>query len=143
MSDLVDNLVSLHTAAIDARNGYREAMREAEGKGLTPLFTELASVHEQQANELARLLLERGEKPDNDGSFMSVVHKTIMDVRSLFGGLDEGVIPGLIDGEKRNIDKYDQALKEAGIADVQDVLRSHRAELSALVDRMSAMKMKN
>ncbi len=45
---------------------------------------------------------------------MSVVHKTIMDVRSLFNGLDESVLPGLIDGEKRNVAKYDDALKTAG-----------------------------
>ena len=42
---------------------------------------------------------------------MSVVHRTIMNVRSLFNGLDGSVLPGLIDGEKRNVDKYDDALQ--------------------------------
>ena len=41
---------------------------------------------------------------------MTAVHKTIMDVRSMFDGLDESVLPGLIDGEKRNVAKYDAAL---------------------------------
>jgi hypothetical protein len=43
------------------------------------------------------------EIPDENGFFMSVVHKTIIDVRSLFNGLDDSVLPGLIDGEKRNV----------------------------------------
>lgn len=49
--------------------------------------------------------------PGDEGSFMTIVHKNIMDVRSLFNGLDESVLPGPIDGEKRNISKYDDALK--------------------------------
>ena len=56
-------------------------------------------------------LTRANELPDEDGSFMTVVHKTIMDVRSLFNGLDESVLPGLIDGEKRNVAKYDEALE--------------------------------
>jgi uncharacterized protein (TIGR02284 family) len=103
MTDVIEHLTSLHTAAIDARNGYREALKEAEGKGLTPLFTELVKLHEMHATQLSVLLTERGQKPDKDGSFMTMMHKAIMDVRSLFGGLDESVIPGLIDGEKRNV----------------------------------------
>jgi uncharacterized protein (TIGR02284 family) len=115
-------------------------MKEAEGKGLTPLFTELANIHEKHATQLSSLLIERGQAPDKVGSFMTVVHKTIMDIRSLFGVLDESVIPGLIDGEKRNVTKYDEALKEPGEETVQNVLDWQRAELSAAIDRMSAMK---
>ena len=44
---------------------------------------------------------------------MTVVHETIMDVRSMFNGLDESVLPGLIDGEKRNVSKYDDAILKA------------------------------
>ena len=44
---------------------------------------------------------------------MTTVHTTIMKVRSLFGGLDDSVLPGLIDGEKRNIAKYEEALRSA------------------------------
>jgi uncharacterized protein (TIGR02284 family) len=140
MSNTTDHLATLHTAAIDARNGYREAANEAEGKGLSPLFEKLAALHDRHAAQLSGLLSERGQKPDKDGSFMSVVHRTIMDVRSLFGGLDDSVIPGLIDGEKRNIAKYDDALKEPENDSVQDVLAGQRAELSTEVDMMTRMK---
>lgn len=143
MSDIVKSLASLHIAAIDARNGYREAMREAEGKGLAPLFSELATLHEKHAATLARHLVELDQKPDNDGSFMTLVHKTIFDLRALFGGLDESVIPGLIDGEQRNVKKYDQALEEPGYDAIQDTLRRHRGGLAAIVEKMSSMKAEN
>jgi hypothetical protein len=32
-----DHIESLHTRAIDACNGYEEALEDAEGRGLTPL----------------------------------------------------------------------------------------------------------
>jgi hypothetical protein len=35
-----------------------------------------------------------------------------MDVRSLFNGLDKSVLPGLIDGEKRNVATYDHVLDD-------------------------------
>ena len=108
-SDIVDHLKTLHTSAIDARNGYQEALKDAEGKGMSPLFREMIALHDGNARELARELTKANEIPDDKGSFMTVVHQAIMDVRSLFNGLDESVLPGLIDGEKRNVSKYDDA----------------------------------
>jgi uncharacterized protein (TIGR02284 family) len=110
-NDIVDHLKSLHTSAIDARNGYQEALKDADGKGMTPLFREMIALHQRHADELASELRKADEIPDEKGSFMSVIHETIMDVRSMFNGLDESVLPGLIDGEKRNVSKYDDALK--------------------------------
>jgi uncharacterized protein (TIGR02284 family) len=140
MSGLDDQLVSLHTAAIDARNGYREALKEAEGKGLSSLFAELANLHEKHASELATILVKRGRTPDKDGSFMSIVHETIMDVRGLFGALGPSVLSGLIDGEKRNVSKYDETLREPVDGQVEPVLMRERSELSAVIGRMTDMK---
>jgi uncharacterized protein (TIGR02284 family) len=142
MSALIDALAKLHTSAIDARNGYWEAVKQAEGKGLTPLFSELAVLHDTHAEELAQLVIMQGQTADPDGSFMSLVHKSVIDVRSLFGGLDESALPGLIDGEKRNIAKYDEALREPDAASARDVLDRQKSELLAQVDKMSAMRSK-
>ena len=38
MTEHADALKTLHTSLIDSRNGYEEALEDAEGKGLTPLF---------------------------------------------------------------------------------------------------------
>ncbi len=55
-TDILEQLKSLHTHAIDARNGYREALEDAKGKGLSPLFRDMIALHESNAAELAREL---------------------------------------------------------------------------------------
>lgn len=136
---LLDHLKSLHTAAIDARNGYREALDDAEGNGMTPLFREMIALHEGHAGALGSELSRAGEKPDDTGSFMSTVHKTIMDVRSLFNGLDASVLPGLIDGEKRNASKYDQALHDAKpSAGMANLLMEQRAQIVQKIAEIEA-----
>lgn len=139
--DILDHLKSLHTSAIDARNGYQEALKDADGKGMTPLFREMLALHNSNAGELARELTRANEIPDEKGSFMTVVHETIMDVRSLFNGLDESVLPGLIDGERRNVSKYDDALKEvAATPHFANLLTSQREKIVQKIAAMEAQK---
>lgn len=138
--DQSDQLKSLHTAAIDARNGYQEALEDAEGRGLTPLFRDMIALHDSHAADLGTALIDAGEKRDDGGSFMSTVHRTIMSVRSLFDGLDESVLPGLIDGEERNVGKYDDALKLGFPSTLTGQLKKQRAELVEKIAEMKAWK---
>ena len=140
-----DHLKTLHTAAIDARNGYQEALDDAEGQDkerrMTPLFRDMVALHQRHASALHDALAKAGETPDDSGSFMSTVHKTIMDVRSLFGGLDDSVLPGLIDGEKRNVAKYDEAINGAPPPTSIDIMiGEQRGDLARKIAEMEAMK---
>lgn len=141
-STMLDHLKSLHTSAIDARNGYREALEDAESnkagsKAMTALFRDMIALHDSHAGELARELTRRNELADDEGSFMTVVHKAIMDLRSMFDGLDESVLPGLIDGEKRNVGKYDAALNAPEVpATVTSLLMRQRDNLARKIGFM-------
>ena len=137
-----DTLTSLHTAAIDARNGYDKALEDADSpKDLSGLFGGMRALHDRNAAELAGWLVKAGRKPDEDGSFMSTVHRVVMDVRSWFDGLGTSVLPGLIDGEKRNIAAYDDALAEAASpAEANAMLASLRARLASALAEMEQMK---
>jgi uncharacterized protein (TIGR02284 family) len=139
-TDTLDHLKTLHTSAVDARAGYEEALEDAEGKGMTPLFRDMIALHDHHAADLAEQLTKAGETPDEDGSFMSVIHRTIMNVRSLFDGLDGSVLPGLIDGEKRNVGKYDDALKDTPPAEIATMLTTHRSQLQQKIAMMEAQK---
>ena len=55
MQNEFDALTSLHTALIDSRNGYDEALKDAEGKGLVPLFREMSAPHSKHAADLASI----------------------------------------------------------------------------------------
>ena len=138
MTELVDRLKSLHATLIDSRNGYDEALADAEGKGLTTLFQEMRAIHGKDADDIGRMLLRHGETPDSQGSFMSVVNRTIISVRSLFSDLDEKILPGLIDGEERVIAYYDEAIQSvpSGDPDVS-ILREQR---EALLQKIAGMK---
>ncbi|MFC0241720.1 PA2169 family four-helix-bundle protein [Rhodopseudomonas telluris] len=138
---ILDHLKTLHTAAIDARNGYEEALEDAEGKGLTSLFRDMIALHQANAEELGALLINAGEQADDSGSFMSVVHKTIMSIRSLFDGLDGSVLPGLIDGEKRNVAKYDDAIAASGAAPA--VVATLTAQRSKIREKIALMEQQN
>jgi uncharacterized protein (TIGR02284 family) len=141
-SEILDHLKSLHTAAIDARNGYRRALEDAgKGPDLTRLFRDMAALHDRNAAELATLLAGAGERPDDGGSFMSTIHRAIMDIRSLFGGLDESILPGLIDGEERNIGQYDDALPHAAHdANLTAALSGQRERLVAALTHMKTTR---
>jgi uncharacterized protein (TIGR02284 family) len=135
--DTLEQLKSLHTHAIDARHGYEEALKDAEGQGLTSLFRAMIALHESNANELSAWLVRAGARVNDDGSFMSVVHRTIMGVRSLFGGLGESVLPGLIDGEERNRSRYDEALATPALpADARGLLTTQRGRLDTAIAGM-------
>ncbi len=134
---LVEHLKTLHTHAIDARHGYEEALHDAEGRGLTPLFQDMIALHAKNADELAAELREAGQTADDKGSFMSSVHRTIMSVRSLFDGLGESVLPGLIDGETRNVSAYKDALQDIDIpAHVRSLLERQCDRIETEITRM-------
>jgi uncharacterized protein (TIGR02284 family) len=138
---VLDHLKSLHTNAIDARNGYREAVEDAHGHGMTDLFQNMIALHTKNADELADALHRAGEPADEHGSFMSTVHRTVINIRSLFGGLGGSVLPGLIDGEKRNISYYQRALDIAELPpETHTLLATHRDRLQAAVATMQAIK---
>jgi uncharacterized protein (TIGR02284 family) len=139
--DTLDHLKSLHTAAVDSRNGYEAAIEAADGHGLAPLFTKMTGLHQHHADELAAALHGAGEPADDDGSFMSTVHRTVMNVRALFDGLGKSVLPGLIDGETRNIAAYDKALDETGLPpDIRTLLTRQRDDLRAAIRTMEAQQ---
>lgn len=138
-NDPADTLKTLHTNAIDARNGYDEALKDAEGRGMTPLFRSMIALHDRNASELEAELGKAGKLADESGSLMTTVHRTVMSIRSLFGGLDETVLPGLIDGEERNKSSYDDALKPATMPkNIETLLSVQRGRIEQAIQRMKS-----
>lgn len=138
-ADRIDKLTSLHTALVDSRNGYQEALDDAEGKGLSGLFREMIEIRERDAEELARVLSSLGHMADRDGSFMSAVHRTVIKVRSLFTDLDESILPGLIDGEERILGYYEEAAAAATGTPHLDAVERQRQRLRLKIEQMRAL----
>jgi len=137
---VLDHLTSIHTREIDARNGYEEALVDAEGKGFSPLFLDMVALHDGNAKEISDILIRHGQAADKEGSFMSVVNRTIMNVRALFDALGDGVLAGLIDGEKRNLAKYDETLETALPAPVAELLTTQRDRIAQKIAVMEMQR---
>jgi uncharacterized protein (TIGR02284 family) len=135
----LENLKSLHTSEINARNGYEEAIGASDASSLTPLFSDMVGVHELNAQEIAAVLTGLSEEVDSDGTLMSVIHRTIIEVRSIFNGLGESMLPSLIDGEKRNVELYDEALKADAVPPaIEKMLTDQRGRIQDRIDAMEA-----
>jgi uncharacterized protein (TIGR02284 family) len=108
-----DAAQSLHTMLVDSRNGYETALEKTDDAGMTAFLAGMVGLRTRHSTELASRLASEGEDVSDDGSFMTVVHETVMNVRALFSGLDESALPGILDGEERMLRKYDDAIAEA------------------------------
>lgn len=138
MSDYLDAMTALHTALIDSRNGYETALEHADGKGLGPLFLEMVALRNAHAGEIAAALSAEGHRPDESGSYMTAVHWAVINMRALVTGLDESILPGLIDGEERIMGYYDEALAAAGGHEgFARILQTQRA---AVAEKVAAMQ---
>jgi uncharacterized protein (TIGR02284 family) len=136
-----DALSSLHTTLVDSRNGYDEALKDAGQTGLVTLFEEMIALRRQAIAELEPLVAAAGLNPEEDGSFMSTVHRTVISVQSMLTDLDETVLPGFIDGEKRIVTYYDEAIASAGDPD-REVLLRQRADLQDRIGEMERRQQK-
>lgn len=112
----VETISSLHTTLVDAVKGYEEAAELAKRDDLGALSTDLKRVHMHHAHELAGRLLEHGERPDADGSYMTLVHKFALRARFIITADEKSLLPALRDGEKRILATYDDTLREVEIA---------------------------
>ncbi|WP_421694565.1 PA2169 family four-helix-bundle protein [Aestuariivirga sp.] len=136
----IETLKSLHNSLIDARRGYETAREEADEPKMTAFFGEMASLHEQWHKDIHGLLDARGVKPDESGTFLAAVHKTVISIRSAVTGLGVNALPGFADGEERILKEYDEALEEnASDQQVLTVLRRDRARLASVIAEMKAM----
>jgi uncharacterized protein (TIGR02284 family) len=132
-------LKSLHTSLVDAQKGYDEAIKDAQAPEMASFFEKMSALHLRAHEEVDAILLERGEIPDESGSFMSMVHKTVISVRSAITGLDRSSLSSFADGEKRLVGLYDEAIAEnrddaATVAELQQ----SRSELLGMIAQMEA-----
>lgn len=129
VSNLVDDLA-------DALNGY-DTIREKADSGLEKDAERLYELHQRHASALMEWLAEHGGQPDRPGSMMGAVHTAVASARNWFGKLDESAKSGIVDGENRLIDSYNEAQKNAAPdSDLHDLLSRQREELQAQINTM-------
>ena len=131
-----DSLKSLHTTLIDAEKGYETAIRDADEPQMKATFEKMAALHARAHADVHAILLAKGEKPADAGSFLSLIHKTVISVRSAITGLDRASLPSFADGEMRIVEIYDRAREEASLSgsETETLGWNRQALLAAIAD---------
>jgi uncharacterized protein (TIGR02284 family) len=129
-----DALKSLHTNLIDAEEGYDEAIKDTDAVAVKSLFETMRSLHQQAHRDVHDILVAKGEQPNESGSFMSMVHKAVISVRSATTGLDNASLDSFASGEERIVTAYDAAISESG-DDISNVskLTEDRNKLMSMI----------
>ena len=134
-----DELKTLHTAIIDARHGYEEAAMDAETPELSTLFQQMGELHDKHHSDIHSALASVGERPDEDGSFMKIVHAGIISLRASVTGL-QSALSSFASGEERLIEIYDAALKSVPAPAITTMLDRQKTELQSRITAMKAME---
>jgi uncharacterized protein (TIGR02284 family) len=144
MDTQTEALAHLHTHVIDARNGYAEALDLADRTEMIALFRDLHDMHSGHAGALAMAIIDRGGIPGTDGSFMSIVHKAVLNMRAAITGLETNVLPAIRDGEERMLNAYGEALEAvAGWPQALWLLRKQIAAIEARIRQIDALERTN
>lgn len=140
MAEHIDSLKNLHTVLVDSKHGYEEALEDADGRGMSQLIQDMIALRVKDAGEIANELSTLGEKTDENGAFMTTVNRAIISLRALFSGLDESILPGLIDSEQRIVKYYDSALETVGSSVDREMLTRQRQNLLKIIADMEAKR---
>ena len=68
---------------------------------------------------------------------MSTVHRTVISIRSVLTGLDQSILPGVIDGENRILKQYEDTIAQVSPGSSEyAVLIKQRDDLRIKIDIM-------
>jgi uncharacterized protein (TIGR02284 family) len=135
----IEALKSLHTTLIDAQKGYDTALKDAEDPKTRAIFETMSALHANAHADVHAVLLAEGERPNDSGSFLSLVHQTVISVRSAVKGLDATALPSFIEGEERIVGAYDKAMEATASSDpALETLHKDRQILVAAIADMKA-----
>ncbi len=144
MDSHTEALARLHTQVIDARNGYAEALDLADTTEMIAIFRDLHDMHSSHAGTLAMVIIDRGGIPGTNGSFMSFVHKAVLNMRAAITGLAVNVLPAIRDGEERMLSAYEEALDAVGDwPQAQWLLRRQVAAIEARIHQLATIERAN
>lgn len=131
-------LSDLSTDLTDIIKGY-EVMEDRGDADLQPIARRFHALHEAHAAELLNALETMGGHPEDAGSMMGAVQTAVVHARDWIDKLDLSALSGLIDGEERLLDTYDDVIATVGadhmahdlLVSQRDTLRNHVEALKA------------
>jgi uncharacterized protein (TIGR02284 family) len=135
-----ENLRKLHTALVDTQSAYELALKDTDDEEVASICKEMISLRHTDHLELHQALISAGETPDDKGSFMSVVHETVVGVRAAISGISKKTLPAFASGEENIIEEYGDALREmSGDPKITEILTRQKENLLTKILEMKKL----
>lgn len=132
-----ETLKKLHTALVDTRSAYELALKDTDDVEVARICKEMISLRHTDHQELHQSLILAGQVPDENGSFMSVVHETVVGVRAALTGISKKTLPAFASGEQNIVEEYDDALQEmSDDPKITEVLKRQKENLLTKIAEM-------
>ncbi|MBY0611300.1 MAG: PA2169 family four-helix-bundle protein [Beijerinckiaceae bacterium] len=97
----------------------------------------MGELHDRHHAEIHKLLLDAGEKPDENGSFMQTVHASIISLRASITGL-KSALSSFASGEGRIVAMYNEVLTDLQNPAVAAILIRQKFELQSRITDLKA-----
>jgi uncharacterized protein (TIGR02284 family) len=125
---------------VDTRGAYELALKDTADEEVAGICKEMISLRHSDHQELHQSLILAGEVPDENGSFMSVVHETVVGVRAALSGISKKTLPAFASGEENIVGEYDEALREMnGDPRVMEILTRQKESLLIKIAEMKKL----
>jgi uncharacterized protein (TIGR02284 family) len=135
-----ETLKKLHTALVDTRDAYELALKDTDDPEVAGICREMFSLRHDDHLELHQALILAGEVPGENGSFMSVVHETVVGVRAAISGISKKTLPSFASGEEDIVGLYDETLRQMGNdPKLSGTLSRQRETLLTKIERMKTL----
>ena len=126
----------------DAEKGFKKAAENADHSALKSYFNQKAQERYDFGHELKSEIRSFGQEVEKGGSITGSLHRTWMDVKSIFSADDaESMLEEAIRGEKAALDEYDDVLEEASLPlSTKNVLMAQRNKISTGLSKIRTLE---
>lgn len=141
-NELLDELEEILEKNIDAERGYSKAAEKAENPALKRYFENKSRERREFNSDLKTQIKAAYSDFDEDGSFTGSIHRTWMDLKSIFSANDdEAMLEESIRGDKAAVEEYDDVLEEESLpVGLRNLLLNQRTKIKTDLERNKTLE---
>jgi uncharacterized protein (TIGR02284 family) len=138
---VINTLQDLIQMNLDSRDGYRLAAGKIDDLNLAGIFDFFAQQRETQASELSKFVIRTGERPRREGTYLAVLHRSWMEIRTLMTSDDRlALLEEAERGEDAIKSAYEEAVRQTVATPVHEMLREQCLHVKAGHDRIRDLR---
>ena len=141
-NNLESTLQEILQKNIDAERGYRKAAENADSDGLKTFFEDKSRDRKIFNDYLKQEILLNFENLKEEGSFTGTLHRTWMDLKSVFSkNSDAAMLEEAIRGDKSAVEEYEEILKNTELPPkIADIIRTQLVNIKIDLNEVKSLE---